>query len=52
MKYKELYERNFSTDENGKVIDDCGNEYRNENGEVEFLTDYNLTEIEVIYNGN
>jgi hypothetical protein len=37
MKKSELIERGFSTDENGKVLDNFGNEYRNENGCIEYL---------------
>ena len=36
MKIKDIKERGFTTDAGGKVIDDCGNEYRNEDGEIEY----------------
>lgn len=37
MNKSEMLERGFTTDGYGKIIDDYGNEYRNENGQVEFL---------------
>ncbi len=37
MTIKEVKERGFTTDKNGKVLDDFGNELRNENGEVEYI---------------
>jgi hypothetical protein len=37
MRESEMIERGFSADEHGKILDDYGNEYRNEDGEVEFL---------------
>jgi len=40
MKMTEIVERGFSIDNNGKVLDDFGNEYRNENGEIEFLAEW------------
>lgn len=36
MKQQEIEERNFTTDEKGKILDDAGNEYRNENGSIEY----------------
>ena len=32
----------MTTDANGKVIDETGNEYRNENGEIEFVAKVNV----------
>jgi len=40
MTLEEMNERNFSSDNCGRIIDDQGNEYRNEDGECVFLTDY------------
>ena len=37
MKQQEITERGFSVDKHGKVLDDAGNEYRNEEGFFEFL---------------
>ena len=37
MKQAEYIERGLSIDENRKVLDEYGNEYRNESGEVEYL---------------
>lgn len=37
MKMEEIIERGFSIDVNGKILDDYGNEYRDENGEVSFI---------------
>ena len=37
MKIEEIVERGFSFDEYYRIIDDFGNEFRNENGEIEFL---------------
>ena len=37
MTKQELQARNFTLDEYGKVIDDMGNEWRNENGEIEYI---------------
>ena len=39
MNILEVVERNFTIDTNEKVIDDAGNEYRNENGEIEFVNE-------------
>ena len=36
MNEKEMIERGF-TSENGKILDDFGNEYRNEEGQIELL---------------
>lgn len=32
-----MIERGFSADKYGKILDDFGNEYRNEDGEIEYL---------------
>jgi hypothetical protein len=37
MKKEELIERGLSVDINNKVLDEYGNEYRNEDGEIEHL---------------
>ncbi|MFW6173487.1 MAG: hypothetical protein ACOC5T_07075 [Elusimicrobiota bacterium] len=37
MKKSEMIERGFTADKHGKIIDDYGNEYRNESGEIEYL---------------
>jgi len=37
MKEGELREREFTIKPNGLVLDNSGNEYRNEDGEIEFL---------------
>jgi hypothetical protein len=37
MTEEEMKERNFSTDEYGRIIDDNGNEYRNEEGLCMYL---------------
>ena len=39
MKYEEMIERGFTSDSNGKILDGFGNEYRNEDGKVEYLED-------------
>ena len=37
MERNEFIERGLSVDSNNKVLDEYGNEYRNENGEIEYL---------------
>jgi hypothetical protein len=37
MKLSEFIERGFSLSESGIVLDDAGNEYRNEEGQIEIL---------------
>jgi len=47
MKLKEFIERGLLLDNNGKVFDEYGNEYRDENGEMQYLEedDYVIREI-------
>ena len=44
MKEQEIKERGFTINATGKVIDDMGNEYRNENGEIEYIEIIGLLE--------
>jgi hypothetical protein len=37
MKREELIERGFGVDSNGKILDEYGNEYRNEEGQIEYI---------------
>ena len=37
MKQKEFDERGLKVQRNGMVLDEYGNEYRNERGEIEYL---------------
>jgi len=37
MKLTDIIERGLSVNKDGKVLDEYGNEYRNEEGSVEFL---------------
>jgi len=39
MKMSEVIERGLSVDENGKVLDEFSNEYRNEEGMVCYIED-------------
>lgn len=39
MKISEIIERGFKVNKFGKVIDDAGNEYRNEEGQVCYIKD-------------
>ena len=41
MNKAEVEEREFSINESGKVIDDFGNEYRNEQGQIEYIKNEN-----------
>jgi hypothetical protein len=40
MKKNELIERGFTTNRDGLVLDNSGNEYRNEKGSIEYLDGY------------
>ena len=37
MKNEEIVERGFTIAKDGRIIDDMGNEYRDEDGQVVFL---------------
>lgn len=37
MTMQEIIERGLMVDESGKVLDNFGNEYRNENGNIEYI---------------
>ena len=37
MNKKELIIRGFTTDDKGLILDEYGNEYRNETGSIEYL---------------
>jgi hypothetical protein len=49
MRKEEMIERGFSADDNRKILDDFGNEYRNEDGEIEFLEKTDEELFEEIY---
>lgn len=46
MKIRELIERDFTITPDGLVLDNSGNEYRNEEGKVEYLETKNRKTIE------
>jgi hypothetical protein len=48
MKHEEMIERGFTTDSNGLILDNFGNEYRNEEGSIEYLDDEKTTDTEFI----
>lgn len=51
MTISEIVERNFKITKNGLVLDDIGNEYRNENGEIEYIEEpINLYELANLIN--
>ena len=46
MELSEIIERNFTVSEIGSVMDDAGNEYRDENGNVNFINDKEMKKFD------
>lgn len=48
MEYAEVIERGFKIDCDGKVYDDYGNEFRNEEGGLEWISREELMELKIM----